>query len=707
MFSKLKLPVLVLSLSLAVLGCAKEDEPHEQPIQVLLKSEGTCLIQFGSELDRYLAGSMSAVEVASFFSCLTAAAIDFEGITAGDLGRDHYSPQALRNFFQKFFIKEQKIPDSLLSSVMEIKRLFLGGSARFVTRAELIELKSVLGKVEGAALLLRPHVGVLFGQAPAASNLEVRAAHSALLKSGEIFGQLLLTHKQSYTFGQLSNLLDAIVQWNISSRVAPSRGATALLRLKGVLPPAKQILLAGRHDGIAGTEWSRTLESLARSYLIYLELTRSFAGGNLNAALQQDSLEGGAALLVEQIERSVQWHEGQKIPLEKWQTLFQALEDSQSLGRQITAVGLSESLYWFLYRLLSDGQTLVTALDSSHVRILKQKVTDWRTLLQRQTVSTNRASIVQRFQKMLEDSPPMQWDRQFRMVFNSPSPTKWMAADQRQLVVPFLLVDWIQQAFGESQTDHLTIGQFELAIEEVLPLLQNFGWLTDADASIGAPRFREANLFTSASNGDKFLDLSEGVRYLAFITSAFVSAEHWLKVADRLCPAGRPAPCVRELSVNLATDVITPMPHLRQALPKWGAPRLLNYFKNAELAILEAPVQGEYKVGDLLQVWQISEYVEVFMQRFDVDRSQTITLSEAVAAYPLFAPTLKELLGAEDQDDSEFLPFFTFLMKYGESPYTMFGGLVAFEHWKNNRDSWEISVERDKLMAILAGLSKL
>jgi hypothetical protein len=234
--------------------------------------------------------------------------------------------------------------------------------------------------------------------------------------------------------------------------------------------------------------------------------------------------------------------------------------------------------------------------------------------------------------------------------------------------------------------------------EEVLPLLQNFGWMQTTKVSIGRRILREADLFTLASNGDGLLDLNEATRYLAFVVASYRSAQVWLETAKSACPHNE-ADCVRAQAANPASSILSHMPRLQRAMTTWQPGVFQNYMKNAEQTILGAPEAVKFTTGDLLQTYQLFEYVEVFLELYDRDHSETIDLEEATAAYKVYGPTLGKLLPTSD------LGFFTFMFKYGDTPFTMYGGTVEFNKWQWHPERWSFAADRTILMNILSTLS--
>jgi hypothetical protein len=133
----------------------------------------------------------------------------------------------------------------------------------------------------------------------------------------------------------------------------------------------------------------------------------------------------------------------------------------------------------------------------------------------------------------------------------------------------------------------------------------------------------------------------------------------------------------------------------------WTAQQFVAYMENAEATILGAPEPSKFTTGDLLQTYQLFEYVEVFCELYDTNpNDDVINLTEAETAYVIYGPTLGRLLPQSD------LGFFTFLFRYGDTPFTMWGGQILYNTWQQTPQTWTVGADRKILMGILSQLSK-
>jgi hypothetical protein len=193
---------------------------------------------------------------------------------------------------------------------------------------------------------------------------------------------------------------------------------------------------------------------------------------------------------------------------------------------------------------------------------------------------------------------------------------------------------------------------------------------------------------------------------LAFVASGLRTSEVWLEDVAGLCP-DLLADCVRRAAVRPDSKSLDPFPHLKQRVTSQPVEEFVKYMRQAEETILNHSVSGTYGKGDMLQVLQLFQYVETFLRIYDADFNETIELPEASEAYRKYGPTLSRLLSKNGLPPDDVLAFFTFMMKYGDTPFSMFGGQIRFNHWRWHRKDWSFSADRATLMSILNQLSKL
>jgi len=698
--------ILTLALGCLLLGCAKENVPASQPVQVNLKGSGDCLSALSENFSKFQKGGMNDSEVRSFWGCVQKAVQDYQRLTAGDRADGDYSPQAVRGFLQRYFLKTQGISDPLLMSIMEIKRVLLSGRSSSITAQELALLQDLIDLLKELSTELNPHVKIVFMHSPQASDEQVRLAGEMAEKALRRLGEWLSRHEQTYTFTQMRELMRHLKDFNVKDGESATLFSD-LERVVEVLPATKQILIHGDRDAIQGGEWSRLTTTLGLGLRSLLSLRYAFKE-DLNSALVRDVVPEGFLMVAELLERGAAAHEGNEIPLAEWGELFTQLERAGWLSEPFVPKNLMRALQWTLDRALGNGEAApAEAMTSAHLKRLTEVLGHWN-LLQRNVLSQSVGAgpVADKFQKTLAASAPQEWDELGRMAFPQRPARRWSRDSTRRMVWPFVVINWLKEAYAGSEVHELNDEQMTVAATEILGVLQGFGWMMDTKVTIGKKLLRESDLFTLASNGNGFIDLYEATRYLAFVASSFRAAQVWLDQAQLVC-GDRQAECVREVGADLTRDILDSMPRLKKWLKKDTLKRFAAYTKAGEETILDQVVEGEFSTGQLMQVWMIFQYVETFLLRFDRDFSESVSLNESSPAFELFGPTLGNLLAGVGLPPDEVFVFFTFMMKYGDTPFTMYGGQILYNHWKWHRNRWAFEAERTNLMGILNQLSKL
>ncbi|HMN69792.1 MAG TPA: hypothetical protein PKC28_14710, partial [Bdellovibrionales bacterium] len=527
---------------------------------------------------------------------------------------------------------------------------------------------------------LNPFARLVFLRDQALSDAEIRRAGGAINTVGARLADWFEREGDEYLFSDLSGLL---------SQIKSENG-----RFQDLIPALKRILIAGAPDRIAGDEWRLTAAALSRGYVAFLNL-RHVTRGDLNSVLVRPELPSRIQELALILESGVERHPGGRIPGQEFKDLAAAITATGWLPKGAGPTAVHDVWVWLVRRPMSLGEGPDDGTLSLEIlRNFTERLGGWRKL--QQTDSAD-------FARALKASAPMEWDSQGRIVFRAQGPATWL--QRERMVWSFTFIDWIKESYVGSEPDELTTDQITRAAQEILPLLHGFGWMRSTTAKIGAKLLRESDLFTPSSNGDGRIQVHEGTRYLAYVASSFRAAELWLAQADGVC-VKRDAECVRQVAANPATGVLDSLPRLKASLDGKGIEIFANYSKSAEETVLGRVVEGPYGTGDLLQTYMIFQYVENFLSRFDSDRSETVSLSESPPAFRLFGSTLEMLLsGVVPPEEME--AFFTFLLKYGNTPFTMFAGQVRWLNWKWHPDRWTFESDRTHLVGILNQLSKL
>lgn len=683
-------------LALGLIGCSHENKPSNPPLDVALKGERKCLTDFASHLSLYFEGRASRDEVETFWSCLDQSVFDFSRLTVGSDSTE-YSSEAVRRFLQRYFIKDVRLDSELMQSLMQIKRVLVAGKADKVTQAELARIRELFKRLKNLALHLHPHTAVLFGERKDLSEQQVEAASRVFRHATAEIGKWLERTGETLTVEQLKELLALF-----SRRL----DLPALQQGIGLVSPIKRILVGGHAENIEGTEWAQVTESLSESFLLLFGMQVTFTG-HIHEGLAKRLLPQHLLAFTNFLNHNLRRRHEPHIPVEDWEKLFEELEGTDWLPEAATKGALMSTWSWLLSRPLGFVPETID-LTMAHVQELQRHLEMWLQLYDRMEGRTTfHSDVWNEFEEVLARSRPLNWDHEGRMVFERVEQIEWSLEQKKQMLYPFVLMRWLRTAYVGEDRSTLEEEDMRVAVAEVLPLLHNFGWLKQTPITVYKRLLREADLFSLGSNGDGALDLSEAVRYVNLVVSAFQSASYWVKKAENVCGTPTAPECLRRVALQPGSGILDSMPHLRNNPVGQDERQFITYMKQAEETILNKVQTEPFGTAQLLQVWVLFQYAETFLLRFDQNASESIHLAEAMEAFPLYGPTLGRLLSSSGLPEDEVLVFFTYLMKYGETPFTQWGGLILYNYWKWNRNHWAFDSARPILMGILNQLSKL
>jgi hypothetical protein len=699
MFSKWFFLLVVLFPFIS--NCAKEDKPKSPVIHV----KGSCdLKDIGSDLEKFAKGKLSDGQVARVWSCAADAVNDFDSITRGDLPGGDYSSQAVRDFFKKYFLSNREVDDQLLASIMRVKQVLVSGDTDRLTHQELSRLRDLVQIVRELSIAMNPYAKVIFLNADSASDEEILSASQAFDFSIRRIGDWLGVQNQNYSFDEAKALIRELRQW-LNQKTRQPQALEDFEKFFDVIPPLKQILLSGSKDGLSGADWVPLAQALGHTHCALLAIKYSFKDKLLAGSAIPRGLEKFVAILDEARRR----HDSQEIPLSEWSEFFQEVENTKWLGEEFSRKNLDFALSWVVNRLLNgSGGSNEKAIKEIHLRTLRKNLEDWtdlRAYVLAREARDPASEIENQFEDLLAASVPAEWDAQGRQTFRVHAPAVWSTNAKLNMIWPFVVVKWIKEAFVGEATVRMDEGQMLTVGQEVLSVLRTFGLLQKTKDTIGKKLLREADLFTAASNGDSLIDVKEATRYLAFVASAYQAAQKWKEQAKSVC-ADQDAICMRRAAADSKLDILSPFPRLVAGFKK-PAKEFAKYSMAAEETILGQPVTGAMGTGDLLQAWMIFQYVETFERRFDVDLNDLLNLNEGKEAFRLFGGPLGKMVEPIGLPPGEVLGFFTFLLKYGDTPFTMLGGQIAYNHWKWHENDWTLETDRQKLIEVLKQLSKL
>lgn len=244
--------------------------------------------------------------------------------------------------------------------------------------------------------------------------------------------------------------------------------------------------------------------------------------------------------------------------------------------------------------------------------------------------------------------------------------------------------------------------------------------LDPASDGFSEARFREANLFTPKANGDALASFKEISDILSMITSGLSVDQLFKEDLKRVCLPGVSNINDFKLTVDkeCLMSVYSKMYQHLDSLPEYG--RYLrsikmdewkSYFNNVLKATGHISSMGnKVKMTYVSLVPHVMQYIEMTMTRFDVNNDTVIDTREAINAFPAFKNLLKELakddLRKGNITESDLLPIFTYILKFGTPPEGIWNQIYWKVYWKNNQNKWNIRASRTKLSYILGYISE-
>lgn len=205
---------LVLALSFVLFSCSGEDKPS-QSAPVIEMKDSQCLRKVDESLAGYFDGKLSDAKVNRFWDCMENAFQMFMRHTKGrEIGL--YHAKELRNFLHTFFLGDIRMTDGLLKELMQIKRVFLGGSTDYVTYEELDYTLQLFEDFRQLTLDLLPHIRLLTGEfyhfQKSYSTKDLDESLFVLSQTMDKFAHLIEKSEQSYDFKNFENLLEEVYQ---------------------------------------------------------------------------------------------------------------------------------------------------------------------------------------------------------------------------------------------------------------------------------------------------------------------------------------------------------------------------------------------------------------------------------------------------------------------------------------------------------------
>lgn len=313
-----------------------------------------------------------------------------------------------------------------------------------------------------------------------------------------------------------------------------------------------------------------------------------------------------------------------------------------------------------------------------------------------------------------ESSASMVLDASGRVIIDYYNrPYDWASLNQMNLVrmasriVISSYSKEMSRVYGNKGLNLVEVKEF---VGHVMPVLNSLGVIPSKPNTFADDRFRDANLFMPRSDGNDWLSFQESVDILSSLLSGAKSDQLYKRDLEQNCQS-TPHPSqpkqvyqlncfLSHISANWANS-ISNIPFYVRFLKgldlKSRANFIFNQTKSAGYVLNRSQTIDSSDIG---LVPQIAQYVEWLVKKYDTNRDGLLTKNEAMVAYPIFKSILS--LASGQTSETRLRGLFSYLLKNGKAPETLLekADYMAWTYLQGE-SSWSFEVDRQKFADIL------
>lgn len=253
----------------------------------------------------------------------------------------------------------------------------------------------------------------------------------------------------------------------------------------------------------------------------------------------------------------------------------------------------------------------------------------------------------------------------------------------------------------------ITLPEAQGFFDSIKDLFFDLDLIASTNTTFISSRFRESNLFVAHANGDSLANFEELSDLMMHVFSGLERAG--------VLRAGALTACLPPINATASTETaISEDCLLQYYFDTSHGFESMSQFLNMKTIFTEVQNKSYYMSllkaaghvpNDLKVVYfadadlfpHVLQYVEVIFLKYDANQDGFLNKEEALAAYPVFRSTIKEMLKLIPKGDlitEEQLPgVFTYLLKFGRPPVTG-AEKLKFAGWIIDEKRWVIQSSR-------------
>lgn len=694
----------------ALTACTGKNDPVNRIPAITLQNQSQCISGFRQTITRYFRGDVGEGENRRFWDCLASAANTFAQYTEGKSG-DRYQARELQRFVEDYFLGELKLSDELVAELFEVKRVIVGGSTDSVTRGELRGLIQVLHRLRDITSGLIPSMKV-FAIDPTPEQLDqtLQQLKTAARQMAEIFS----SPESPYTFTHLQQLADEIIKL-VDEETAKSF-QSQLPNYALLFAELKSLLVSPSGEQIEATDWPRFFNVLAEGVGVWFRYAYFVRPSKLDSPQALEQLGRIWASSMSLLSDGINQWPSAEIPVANFVSLANTLQTLEGVNLDIDPKVIERTFKIVLKKLLQTDTGEVFRPD--HLRSLDDQIKTW---MDAQSASLTKAATGVwpqnqtpgglEMARVVSSPWPLVLDEQGRLIFSANTRLNVQSLSRLnglRAAIRLLVQGYAKDPSARNQLLGLTRSELKSAVKDFTPIATALGVMEPGQSNWDKTIFEQANLFLPRSNGDEVLNFEEAIEFFSYLLSGVASQS---LVTERLtvcgdAKTGFSAPCAREVFAKDFEELMANTPDLVSFFRRQNPSQFRQFEMNLEAATRAGGASDQnLTTGDITAMWTLIEFIETQFMRFDLNGSGTINVPEAIQMYPIYRGTLANILSGFQVSDDELLAFFTYLLNYGETPFTGWVGPLRWLNWKWHKNEWQFEADRLRIAQTLAALA--
>ncbi len=691
-------------------------------------TEARCVANSTAVLKNFFSGETTPQKVSDAWTCFDGA-FDLFGKKVRGANPNFYHASEIGDFLETYILTDgTKVSSGLMTEILRLKQLLVGGEEDRITRNELAALRAMTRQVSALMVEVLPQMKIYAGHWDIGSNRPLAKAEFA---KAELELEIsLATHwprfKGSYDLQNLQNLANQL-QKSFPSTSGIQTFQKAMTKYLPIVISVKNIILNDRKAAIDPQDWAKLLKQLPAIYGRSLFVTyfmkdswfwgEGLADFDLLIRKSLSCLEG------------VFLARGDGVPvgitIDELNSLADGVGSAGFFGKHFGADTLKSLIPVLVKRLLTPpdqrlagnpettlgGPAIQTFLKEYDGFMSTQHKLDQMWTLSPMWTHANlqsalKASPETELASVVESPLALSFDSQDRLYLDVGKEISYSKDSALKLNIVRALTrlairSYAKEAQRVNDVSALTKSEVQTDLfGDFRAVLVNAGLIQPTSLTFARNRFIEANLFTPLANGDEILDFREGSSIALMIWSG-INLNSALAIKSG-CLVG---PSLNEYSAECAMEqmraevptVATSMPLMGTtlfAMPKADGHKMLMDLLIA--AGWEPNAAGIARSSDIGLVPHVLQYIESVFRRWDLNADAILDKPEVLAAEPTFRPLLKVVSG--QTDPAVLRAGFAYIVAYQKNPMD---DPFDFLDFMGDESKWVINVDRPAVGRIL------